>query len=128
MAFRKIEDVKWNGNSGPEAFGGHIYSLTVQMGYTDGPTRITLNIVNDTGVYTATDKNGNTSSFKDLLSTQDVYTLKIGDLNPFHLYIVGYDIRTTVGQRILTLQLADTSILLDKIFVGLINRHVEPAQ
>lgn len=128
MAFRKIEDVSWNGNSGPEAFGGHIYSLTVQMGYTDGPTRITLNIVNDTGVYTATDKNGNTSSFKDLLSTQDVYTLKIGDLNPFHLYIVGYDIRTTVGQRILTLQLADTSILLDKIFVGLINRHVEAAQ
>jgi len=77
MAFRKIEDVKWNGNSGPEAFGGHIYSLTVQMGYTDGPTRITLNIVNDTGVYTATDKNGNTSSLQISNSSLHCYSIVI---------------------------------------------------
>lgn len=124
MAFRKIEDISWNGNDTAVAFGGYIYSLTVQMGYTDGPTKITLNIVNETGTYTAQDKDGNQSTFKDILSTREVNTLKIGDLDPFYLHLVGYEIRTSVGQRILTLQLADTSVLLDKVFVGLINRHV----
>jgi len=124
MAFRKIENIKWNSNNTGEAFGGYIYSLTVQMGYTDGPTKITLNIVNESGVYTAQDKNQTQSTFKELLSTREVNTLKIGELDPFYLHLVGYEIRTTVGQRVLTLQLSDTSVLLDKIFVGLINRHV----
>lgn len=123
MAFRKIENISWNGNPTGEAFGGHIYALTMQMGYTDGPTKVTLSIVNETGTYTAKDKEGNASTFKDLLSTRELNTLKIGDLDPFYLHIVGYEIRTTVGQRVLTLQLSDTSVLLDKIFVGLVNRH-----
>lgn len=126
MAFRKIEEIVFQNNPSGEAFGGYIYSMNVQMGYTNGPTRITLNIVNETGVYTAKDKTGTTieGGLNSLLGTSDVYELKIGDLKKMHLHLISYEIRTSVGQRILTLQLIDTSVLLDKVFVGLINRHV----
>jgi hypothetical protein len=126
MAFRKIEEIVFQGNPSGEAFGGYIYSMSVQMGYSNGPTRITLNIVNEDGIYTATDEHGVTikSGFNGLLGTSAPYELKIGDLDVMFLYLVSYEIRTAVGQRILTLQLVDTSVLLDKVFVGLINRHV----
>jgi len=126
MAFRKIEEIILQGNPSGKAFGGYIYSMNVQMGYTNGPTRITLNVVNDKGVYTATDKTGNTPAggFNSLLGTSDPYKLKIGDLDEMFLYLISYEIRTAVGQRVLTLQFVDTSVLLDKVFVGLINRHV----
>jgi len=59
------------------------------------------------------------------LSTSETRKLKLGNLDAMWLHLVSYEIRTTVGQRILTLQLVDTSVLLDKVFVGLINRHVQ---
>ena len=125
MKFLKIEEIRWEGNEGGEAFGGYIYSMSVQMGYSEGPTRVTLNIVNETGNYEATDKDGNKSTWVGALSTSETRELRLGNLDPMHLHLVSYEIRTTVGQRILTLQLVDTSVLLDKVFVGLINRHVQ---
>ena len=125
MKFLKIEEISWHGNKGGEAYGGYIYSMSIQMGYSDGPTRITLNIVNETGKYEARDKDGNKSTWANILSTIDTYELKLGTLDSMHLHLISYEIRTTVGQRVLTLQLVDTSVLLDKVFVGLINRHVQ---
>jgi hypothetical protein len=125
MKFLKIEEIRWESNEGGEAFGGYIYSMSIQMGYSEGPTRVTLNIVNETGNYEIKDKDGTKSTWAEQLSTSETKKLTLGNLSPMHLHLVSYEIRTTVGQRILTLQLVDTSVLLDKVFVGLINRHVQ---
>lgn len=126
MAFKKIDKIVLQDNEAGEAFGGHIYALTVQMGYTSGPTKITLSIANSDGSYQPRDASGaDKGSFKDILNTSDIWELKVGDLEPFKLHLISYNIKTSVGQRVLTLQFCDTSVLLDKVFVGLINRHVK---
>lgn len=128
MAFKKIDKIILQDNDAGEAFGGYIYAMTVQMGYTSGPTKITLNIVNNTGTYQPRDASGNNKgSFKDVLNTSDIWDLKVGELDEFKLHLVSYNIKTSVGQRVLSLQFVDTSVILDKVFVGLINRHVKVA-
>jgi hypothetical protein len=128
MAFKKIDKIQLSGGEAGKAFGGYIYAMTVQMGYTSGPTKITLNIVNNTGSYQPRDAEGtDKGSFNDVLNTSDIWSLKVGDLDAFKLHLISYNIKTSVGQRILSLQFVDTSVILDKIFVGLINRHVKVA-
>jgi hypothetical protein len=128
MAFKKIDKIILQGGEAGEAFGGYIYAMTVQMGYTSGPTKVTLNIVNNTGTYQPRDASGtDKGSFKDVLNTSDIWDLKVGELDEFKLHLISYNIKTSVNQRVLSLQFVDTSVILDKVFVGLINRHVKVA-
>ena len=89
MAFKKIDKIVLQDNEVGEAFGGHIYALTVQMGYTSGPTKITLSIANSDGSYQPRDASGaDKGSFKDILNPSDILELKVGDLEPFKLHLI----------------------------------------
>ena len=111
MAYRKIEDIIVNGISG-EIFGAYIYGSNLELGFSESPTKLTLNIVKE---------NGDFESFSNSLLTS--YNIQIGSLNLSKMYLYSYEINRSVGQKVATLSFLDGSFILDKIFVGLVNRH-----
>ena len=48
MAYRKIEEIVINGVSG-EIFGAYIYGSNLELGFSESPTKLTLNIVKEEG-------------------------------------------------------------------------------
>jgi len=112
MAYRKIEEIVVNGNSG-EIFDSYIYGSNLQLGFSESPTKLTLNIVKK-------DSSDFTSFPNSLLNS---YEIKVGNLTLSKMYLYGYEISKSVGQKVATLNFLDGSFILDKIFVGLINRH-----
>jgi len=116
MAYRKIEEIIVNGVSG-EIFNAYIYGSNLELGFSESPTKLSLSIVKE---------NGDFSSFPNSLLTS--YEIKIGTLTLSRMYLYSYEISRSVGQKTATLNFLDGSFILDKIFVGLINRHgVGPA-
>lgn len=111
MAYKKIEEIIVNGNSG-EIFDSYIYGSNLELGFSESPTKLTLNIVKE---------NGDFSSFPNSLTTS--YYIEIGDLILSKMYLYSYEISRSVGQKVATLNFFDNSFILDKIFIGLINRH-----
>ena len=111
MAYRKIEEIIVNGVSG-EIFGAYIYGSNLELGFSESPTKLTLNIVKEQGDFT---------SFSNSLLTS--YEVKIGSLVLSKMYLYSYEISRSVGQKVATLNFLDGSFILDKIFVGLVNRH-----
>ena len=111
MAYKKIEEIIVNGKSG-EIFDSYIYGSNLELGFSESPTKLTLNIVKE---------NGDFSSFPNSLTTS--YYIKIGDLVLSKMYLYSYEISRSVGQKVATLNFFDNSFILDKIFLGLVNRH-----
>jgi hypothetical protein len=115
MAYRKIEEIVVNGNSG-EIFNSYIYGCNLELGFSESPTKLSLNIVRkDSGDFT---------SFPNSLINS--YNIKIGTITLSKMYLYSYEISRSVGQKVATLNFLDGSFILDKIFVGLINRHKGP--
>lgn len=92
-------------------YGGNIFDVSVQIGFKEDPTSITVLVLSEDGSYNIN------SSF---LNTNSPSIIKIGSkltINPCFLY--SYKIIYQEDARVLQLEYKDGSILLDKIFVAL---------
>lgn len=116
---------KWVGSS---AFNGYIYSSSSSIGYSNAPNELTLSIVLEA---------------KGRLQTNAVFDINKNDLrcdagtgadeNTFDINLNGvwfrnyvlysYEISIESNAKILTVTLKDYSVILDKIYVGLIKRQ-----
>ena len=130
MPFNEIGNIKIDGNNPGEAYGGHIYSSNISIGDSSTPTTLTINVVHQNGVTTEVkDQIKKDIEGKENLNDRDeegimkLKKIEIGDLDPIYMYLIKYEVRKSIGSSVLTLQYTDGSILLDKIFVGLVNRH-----
>lgn len=108
---------KWE-DAESEIFGGTIYSASVQIDY-NAPTSINLDLVSKNGKFTSSEK------LKEKLNvTQNGgYDIEIGNVSFYNFFLKGYSIEKRADSRVLRLEFVDESILLDKIFVGLLNKH-----
>ena len=110
------------------AYGGVIYSSTATMGYNGEPTKLDINVALDTRV-SSTLNSGNPRDFritkKDLDLTSPI-EIKFSKASFFkNMFLTSYDITTSVGDKVMNLQYSDGSVLLDRVFVGLIHEHFE---
>ena len=110
------------------AYGGVIYSSTATMGYNGEPTKLDINVALDTSI-SSTLNSGNPRDFritkKDLDLTSPI-EIKFSKASFFkNMFLTSYDITTSVGDKVMNLQYSDGSVLLDRVFVGLIHEHFE---
>jgi hypothetical protein len=120
----------FEGKSWPTSFGwgGWIYNADCNIGFSNTPTEITLNIVLE-----ADERQQMSSVFN--INTQDL-RMDAGDGNDENLYdinfnginftdfvLYSYDISIEAGSKVLTVVLKDYSVILDKIYVGLLKRQ-----
>jgi hypothetical protein len=102
MAIKTVPNI-----SGPN-FGGVIYGLSVNIGYSSEPTKLVLDIVNKDGVYATPVLNRAAS-------------VSFGNFN-FNGVIWSYDQKETASEKTLQVTLVDNSIILDRYYVLLWKR------
>jgi hypothetical protein len=115
MAIRPVTRVKVSSNGNPasatiEKFGGKIYGVNFQRSYGEEASKCTLNFISASGEYDISEN--------DLQVSTPTYIHFGGFIVP--MYPVAYSYRRSVsGGRTLEVNFVDTSIILDKRFVGL---------
>lgn len=118
MAIQKIDEIYINGVKGMFA-GGYIYSMKMDRGYSESPSKVTISIVLDSST---------TKSFSiPSTSIGTSYSIKVGSITLPRMYFISYSTSISVGQKTLNCDFIDESFQLDRVFVGLTNRHY-PAQ
>ena len=90
------------------SYGGVIYGLSLQMGYSSEPSKLTLDIVSKNGTYSTPTLNSSARiSFADFV---------------FNGYVWSYEIKETAEEKVLQVVLIDESIILDRYSVVLWKR------
>jgi hypothetical protein len=92
---------------GPD-YGGVIYGLNLSIGYSTEPSKLTIDIVNQNGVY----------SLPALNSSEQI---KFSNFT-FNGIVWSYNIKESAGEKILQVTFVDNSIILDRYYVLLWKR------
>ena len=104
------------------AFGGVIFSSDVSVGYNGEPTKLNINAALDTKMSGSRDFRIN----KNDLNLASPVSIKIGGVSMFYnMFLSSYNINTGVGEKTLNLTYTDGSVLLNRIYVGLIHQHFQ---
>lgn len=101
------------GQGAGNAFGGGIYGASCEIGFSNGPTKISLNVVSTDGNYQ--------SIIPNVYSTP--YHINLNGKVFSGMYLYGYEKTKSAGTSVLSVDFVDSSIILDKVYVGLLHRH-----
>lgn len=93
-----------------------VYAVDFVLGGPNGPSTATVSFVNKNGIY-----------ITPSLNTENKTQIEFGNSFSFTGFPVSYTESNSSGGKILTITYWDTSIILDKIFVGLRGVHGAPA-
>jgi hypothetical protein len=102
MAIKNVPTI-----SGPN-YGGVIYGLNMSIGYSAEPSKLTIDIVNENGIYSTPALNSQTS-------------VTFGNFK-FNGIVWSYNFRESAGEKTLQVTLIDNSIILDRYYVLLWKR------
>lgn len=130
MAIQKIEGIRVKNFPKGEFAGGFIYSANFTQGGVSGPSKLTLNVVNE-GVTSEIPSRflglRGGKIHKEGLGIKDSnkYTINIGSIS-LEMNLVGFSEEKTPETHLMNYEFIDLSHILDRIFVGLPNRHQKP--
>ena len=129
---RVIDKIYVNGFPGV-AFGGNIFNCEVELGDWSKPTSITLSIIEAEGNYQIaedeTDALNNNYPYPSYLTP---WIIQIGEAGAnsspliFKMYLEAWDMDLEMGEKTLKAKFVDGSTMLDRIYVGLIDKHINP--
>ena len=111
MAFKLIEDIKVNGIAG-KIFDKYIYSCNINIGFSESPSTIVLNAVTESE-----------SSDQSQLSLDRSFTIQIGPKTYKQMSLFSSEQNYEAGKNITTYTFIDPSFILDKIYIGLLDRQ-----
>jgi len=89
-------------------YGGVIYGLNLNVGYSTEPSKLTIDIVNEKGTYI-------------LPTLNTASSVEFGNFK-FNGIIWSYNLRETAGEKTLQITLIDNSVILDRYYVLLWKR------
>ena len=130
MAIQSIESIKVGNFQKGEFAGGFIYGANFSLGGVDGPSTLTLSVVNEGVTSPITPKYQGLRSgqiHKQGLSVRsgDEFQINVGSIE-LQMHLVGFSEDKSPELHTMTYEFIDTSHILDRIFVGLPNRHQKP--
>ena len=113
MPIRSIEKIKIGNYDYGKFANGYIYSAQINQGYSENTNKLTIDIVYQQGTNIVLPEKNLTTS----------YRVQFGDLIFPQMYFISHSKSVAVNEETITCSFVDSSILLDKYFVGLTNRH-----
>jgi hypothetical protein len=146
MAFKKVDTIKV-GNLSPGRFaGGFIYGANFTVGGVSKPSTLSLSVVDEgpqkrsgkdglgrktkryDGFYSSRTNGGLiTAAGEDLsIRPEDEYDIQVGEEKSglmLKMCLISYSEQKTQGEHVMTFEFVDTSHILDRVFIGLPNRH-----
>lgn len=118
----KVPTINISNQKAGMAYGGVIYSSDVSVGYNAESTKLNINAVLDTKL----SKSRNFLITKKDLDLTSPVNINIAESEMFrNMFLTSYSINTGVDSKVLNLTYSDGSVLLDRIFVGLIHEHFQ---
>ena len=124
------------------AFGGWIYDAQVQLGFSKRPSQITLSMVLESdstinklqqfditdrlltvSLITENNRRGAAMNFQHEFWAGHFYTIDLHGIKFNRMYLFDYSMAVEAGSKTLTVTFKDYSVILDKIYVGLMNRQ-----
>ena len=112
MPKKSIEEIRINGSKG-QFGGGFIYSANYTQNYSQSPSQLTIEVVNE-GF-----EKGMTIVQPNLNAS---HLIQFGNFST-RMHLLSSKENVSPGSKTATYTFIDTSIKLDRVFVGLINRH-----
>jgi hypothetical protein len=117
--FKTLQGVSINGSPPGQAFGGGIYGISCDVATSNTPTKVTINIVSESGVYAPPPLN---------VTSGGATSIAIGtSAGPPFVFYRMYPMKTnynrTASTKTMSITYVDHSIALDKVFLGLTARH-----
>ena len=116
-----------------QAFGGWIFSASVQIGYSNNPTEIKMDIVLENDSQSLTSIIPKTFDIKpeDLkcdagaggTRNESLFDISLGGKLFTDFILYDYSLNLTPEQKTLSVVFKDYSIILDKIYIGLLKRQ-----
>ena len=107
--YKNIDTVTVNGSN--KYLRGYIYDVNFQPSIGKAPSRLSVSVINEDGVYST-----------PVLTVQQPSQIKIGTIN-LNMYPVKYSKKESSQGKILEIEFIDGSFILEKIYVGLIKKH-----
>jgi hypothetical protein len=118
----KVPTINISNQKAGMAYGGVIYSSDVTVGYNAEATKLNINAVLDTKLSKTRDFLIN----KNTLDLTSPVNINISDSKLFrNMFLTSYSKNTQVDSKVLNLTYSDGSVLLDRIFVGMIHEHFQ---
>lgn len=106
--YRNIDTVTVNGSN--KYLKGYIYDVNFQPSVGKEPSRLSVSVINDDGVYST-----------PVLTVQQPSQIAIGSIN-LNMYPIKYSKKESSQGKILEIEFIDGSFILEKIYVGLIKK------
>jgi hypothetical protein len=113
MPIRSIEKIKIGNYDYGKFANGYIYSAQINQGYSENTNKLTIDIVYQQGANIVLPEKNLTTS----------YRVEFGDIIFPQMYFISYSKNVAVNEETITCTFVDGSILLDRYYVGLTNRH-----
>jgi hypothetical protein len=110
MAISSIPQVKINGSS--KAYGGYIFNVNYVVGLNKVPSEITISFISESGSYQ-----------RPTLSSTVPVKISIGNLVDDTFYPISLSDKRSGGSKTLDVTFRDSSLILDKLFIGLHKQH-----
>ena len=123
-----IPSISISGSVPGTAYGGVIYSASATVGYDAEPTQLTLNVVLDTELSEGKRDFLINKKHLDLTSPVDIDlgSAEDGRKKMFqNMFLKSYSMETSSGSKTMSLTYVDGSVVLGRIFVGLIHEHFQ---
>lgn len=113
MPVKSIEKIKIGNYPYGQFAGGYIYSAQFSQGYSENANKLTIDIVYDKDSDIILPE-------KNLITS---YRIEFGDLIFPQTYFISHAKNISVNEKTVSCTFTDNSILLDRYYVGLTNRH-----
>jgi len=107
--YKTIDTVTVNGSN--KYLRGYIYDVNFQPSMGKEPSRLSISVINEDGVYST-----------PVLTVQQPSQIKIGTIN-LNMYPIKYTQKESSQGKILEIEFIDGSFIFNKIYVGLIKKH-----
>ena len=107
--YKTIDTVTVNGSN--KYLRGYIYDVNFQPSIGKEPSRLSISVINEDGVYST-----------PVLTVQQASQIKIGTIN-LNMYPIKYTQKESSQGKILEIEFIDGSFIFNKIYVGLIKKH-----
>ena len=124
------------------AFGGWVYDANVTLGFSRQPTEITLSLVLESDIsinkqqafdisddllgqslHTKAIDHSTALNFDHESSYGNFFTIELHGIRFNRMYLFSYSLSVDAGQKTLSVTFKDYSLILDKIYVGLMQRQ-----
>jgi hypothetical protein len=116
--FKILKGVQVQGNAPGMAYGGGIYNMSCSLGSSGEPTKVSLSIVSESGVYSPPTPNVTLGGLTNITIADNVGSVTIHRLYPYK-----YTTNSSAESKTLSVSFVDQGAALNKIFVGLTARH-----